>query len=207
MHVTEILSTSLHVLLATGAAAMIGSAQPPPAGDAAAVEELTRRVTAYAEMHRQLEGPVPTVKVSSDPGEIRRAMDALGEKIRKARSSAKRGDVFSPEIAALVKRRIASGCGGDFESVHETAHEEMGPLPRAVVNGKWPGPQMTVMPVNVLCQLPPLPEELEYRFVNRDLVLWDVHADVIVDVLHGALPRARKVGGRLPPTAETAPTL
>jgi hypothetical protein len=207
MHATEILNTSLQVLFATGAAAMIVSAQPAPAGDAAAVEELTRRVTAYAEMHRQLEGPVPTVKVSSDPGEIRRAMDALGAKIRKARASAKRGDIFSAEIAALVKRRIASGCGGDFESVHETAHEEMAPLPRAVVNGRWPGPQMTVMPVNVLCQLPQLPEELEYRFVNRDLVLWDVHADVIVDVLRGALPRPRKVGGMRPSTAETAPTL
>jgi hypothetical protein len=46
---------------------------------------------------------------------------------------------------------------------------------------------MTFMPPNVLCQLPTLPEELEYRFVNRDLVLWDAHADVIVDVMRGAL--------------------
>ena len=67
----------------------------------------------------------------------------------------------------------------------------MGQIPAAKVNGKWPGPAMTVMPVTVLCQLPPLPEELEYRFVNRALVLWDAHADVIVDVMPDALPRGR----------------
>jgi len=37
------------------------------------------------------------------------------------------------------------------------------------------------------CQLP---EGLEYRFVNRDLVLVDLEADLIVDVLHDAVPRA-----------------
>jgi hypothetical protein len=205
MRVTEILKASLFALAVTAAPAA-AAGQPPAPGDDAAVQELTRRVTAYAELHRQLEGPVPTVKVSPDPGEIRRAMDALGAKIRKARATAKRGDIFTPEIAALVKQRIATGCGGDYETVHETAHDEMGPLPPAVVNGKWPGTGMTVMPVNVLCQLPALPEELEYRFVNRDLVLWDVHADVIVDVLRGALPRPRKVGGGTTPGAATAPT-
>ena len=47
------------------------------------------------------------------------------------------------------------------------------------------------MPVNVLCQLPSLPTELEYRFVNRDIVLWDVHADLVVDIIPNALPARR----------------
>jgi hypothetical protein len=36
--------------------------------------------------------------------------------------------------------------------------------------------------------LPPLPRELEYRFVDRDLVLIDIHADLVVDILKEALP-------------------
>jgi hypothetical protein len=40
----------------------------------------------------------------------------------------------------------------------------------------------------LLAVLPALPEELEYRFIGRDLVLVDVHADLIVDVLKDALP-------------------
>jgi hypothetical protein len=38
-------------------------------------------------------------------------------------------------------------------------------------------------PWSVFRALPPLPEELEYRFVGRDLVLIDVTANLVVDVL------------------------
>jgi hypothetical protein len=39
----------------------------------------------------------------------------------------------------------------------------------------------------VLQALPPLPPELHYRIVGSTLVLIDVHADLIVDVLPYAL--------------------
>ena len=36
---------------------------------------------------------------------------------------------------------------------------------------------------------PPLPADLEYRLVDYYLVLWDAHADLILDVLPDAIPR------------------
>ena len=39
-----------------------------------------------------------------------------------------------------------------------------------------------------LGRLPVLPLELEYRFVDRDLVLLDTEIDLVVDVLENALP-------------------
>jgi hypothetical protein len=33
---------------------------------------------------------------------------------------------------------------------------------------------------------PELPEDVEYRIVNHDLVLWDIHADLVVDFLPNA---------------------
>jgi hypothetical protein len=57
------------------------------------------------------------------------------------------------------------------------------------VNGRWPeGVPQPSMPLHVLAVLPRLPPELEYRFMNRDLVLWDAHANVIVDYIKRALP-------------------
>jgi hypothetical protein len=155
--------------------------------DDAALAELSSRIDAYVALHRRLEGPVPTIQSSGDADEVRRAVEALGSKIRKARQDARQGAIFTPAVAALIRVRIDTGCGGDLDAVHAAAHDEIPPMPRAVVNGHWPGPAMTFMSPRVLCQLPPLPEELEYRFVNRDLVLWDAHADVVVDVLPGAL--------------------
>ena len=58
----------------------------------------------------------------------------------------------------------------------------------ARVNADYPaGASMPLMPTCLLAALPPLPPELEYRFVGRDLILWDVHAGLIVDFVPRAI--------------------
>jgi hypothetical protein len=44
---------------------------------------------------------------------------------------------------------------------------------------------------SLLLALPPLPRELEYRFWDRHLVLVDLHANLVVDILENALPGIR----------------
>jgi len=44
------------------------------------------------------------------------------------------------------------------------------------------------MPPSLLSNLPLLPPELEYRTVGRDVVLRDVGANLIVDVVAGVIP-------------------
>jgi hypothetical protein len=177
------------LLIACSLTPVSGPSQP---SDEAILAQFASAVDAYVILHRQLEGPVPTIRSSDDADEIRRAVEALGAKIRASRREARAGEIFTPALARVIQARIAVGCRGDVEAVHASAHEETPPLRRAVVNGHWPGQALTFMPPNVLCQLPTLPEELEYRFVNRDLVLWDAHADVVVDVLRGALKSAKR---------------
>ena len=43
------------------------------------------------------------------------------------------------------------------------------------------------MPPNLLAALPDLPEDLEYRIVNRDLILHDIDANIVVDVIDNAV--------------------
>ncbi len=56
------------------------------------------------------------------------------------------------------------------------------------VNARYPedAPLPTVPP-NLLASLPQLPEDLEYRILGRNLILRDVHANVIVDFLPKAI--------------------
>jgi hypothetical protein len=68
--------------------------------------------------------------------------------------------------------------------------ENPGPAVRLVVNGRYPDTiPLSTVPSQVLKQLPPLPEELEYRFIEDKLILLDAHAHIIVDYLTGAVPR------------------
>ena len=43
------------------------------------------------------------------------------------------------------------------------------------------------MPGDIIAALPPLPDELQYRFVSHNLVLLDCDAGLIIDVLPQAL--------------------
>jgi hypothetical protein len=58
-----------------------------------------------------------------------------------------------------------------------------------VINGQYiPAAPLSTVPPTVLLQLPPLPEELEYRFVGRTLILRDSIANLIVDFIPNAVP-------------------
>ena len=46
----------------------------------------------------------------------------------------------------------------------------------------------STVPPQVLLSLPKLPEELEYRFVGRHVILLDVHAHTIADFIDNAFP-------------------
>ena len=52
------------------------------------------------------------------------------------------------------------------------------------VNSTYPiSAPFSTVPPSVLMALPPLPKELEFRFVGRNLILRDTKANMIVDVL------------------------
>ena len=67
-------------------------------------------------------------------------------------------------------------------------HEEAPPdAAWPAVNGRFPWMRGAAMWPCIIDALPPLPDELQYRIVGRDLVLVDVHANLVVDILREAL--------------------
>jgi len=56
------------------------------------------------------------------------------------------------------------------------------------VNGVYPKAQpLGSVPSNILATLPPLPEDLEYRFIEKHLILRDTRANLIVDYIPNAI--------------------
>ncbi len=183
-------SVAAAVIVVAGATA-IGRSPDLSTDDQRALADFNRRVSEYVELHRRIEGPVPTIQVSSDPGEIRRAMAALARKIRAERIRAHQGDFFTPAAGPVFRRLIAAGCGGDLEGLYALTTEENPYLKtwRPRVNESYPDKlPFSMVPPRVLCSLPELSEELQFRFWDRSLILWDYHANLIVDVLPNAIP-------------------
>lgn len=74
------------------------------------------------------------------------------------------------------------------------AEDEETFAPRPVVNERYSWSWPSFAPPPVLAALPVLPVELQYRFVGRDLVLVDIEANLVVDVLPDALPISSEWG-------------
>ena len=83
----------------------------------------------------------------------------------------------------MFRRTVATSLNEDNVDWQEFLVEDGMTLPVQVdVNGDYPagGPVATMRPT-LLMALPPLPPELQYRFINMALILWDVQANLIVD--------------------------
>jgi hypothetical protein len=164
--------------------------------DALVLVDFQKRIDAYMAIHKAAAKDSLPIKETNNPAEIKAAQEALGAKIRAARSEAKPGDILTPEIKNKFRRLmypVVQGTAGreTKEELEEDVHEKDEGTPKKVllkVNATYPaGNPLPTTPPNVLMSLPKLPEELEYRIVDKNLILRDVQANIIVDFIPSAI--------------------
>jgi hypothetical protein len=161
-----------------------GAQSREEADRATAIRVFNRRVETYMALHRRLEGPLPPMTVTGDTWSMSVARRYLAAAIRAARQKARQGDLFSPDVALVFRHIVAEALSGrDVEALLTELNEEhpwMHGL-HPVVNEPYPTGASHAVPAVLLQHLPGLPEDLEYRILDHDLVLWDLHADLVVD--------------------------
>lgn len=153
--------------------------------DAIVLQDFKQRVDKYLELHKQLAKKTPRQKETNDPAKIKAAEQVLAEAIQVARKDAKHGDIFTPEIRAKFRQLMYPEMkGSDGRETKEIINEDGAPAVPLKVNAHYPekAPLPTVPP-NLLARLPQLPEELEYRIIDKHLILRDTAANIIVDFI------------------------
>jgi hypothetical protein len=150
-----------------------------------------RNVRAYVELRDRAVRHTAPLDVSTDPQEIERTSDALAARIRAARPSARRGEIFDSTIADALRHQIDATLRRQHYTAADLLREIRSGAPtesaRLAVNARFDWAYGAQMPGSVIAALPPLPDDLQYRFVGADLVLIDVPACLIVDILPDAL--------------------
>ena len=151
-----------------------------------AVAEFDAKVHAYATLHRRLARALPMTEMRDEEGWF--VQDDLRAALIAARPYAREGGFFTPRVAEVFSNRIERALlharVGTAERVHAPLPGEPGPtvnqpLSAAPGSVQWP---------ELVRALPVLPAELDYMFWATDLVLVDVAANLVVDVLPNALP-------------------
>ncbi len=149
------------------------------------VADFSTRVWSYFELRRTLEEGLPSLTVTNDPAEFMRAELALANSIRVAREGAKQGEIFTTTISVEFRRVLLLEM--DASTWAAIMDDNPGEFSHRI-NGTYPKkrPHSTVPP-NVLALLPSLPEDIQYRFLGRHLILYDMRANVILDRIPHAI--------------------
>lgn len=151
--------------------------------DAAVLQDFKTRLDAYMKLRKEAVKGAPALKETSDPAKIKAAQDATQAQIRAANVNAKHGDVFTPEITAKFRRLLYPELKGDDGHDAKAIIKDDAPTNIPLkVNAKYPeGAPVPTVPANLLVNLPTLPEPLQFRIIDKHLILVDEDADVIVD--------------------------
>ena len=177
------------------AAILIAASAVSSSAQVAASEPVRAFMTAtreYAQTHRRLEQQIGPIEITTSIDQINRIIQQLATAIRAERPDAKQGDFFTAALAPELRARINEALlADDFtaDDVIRAGRVDGIDYNRVAlrVNGTFPWILGTAMFPCVIQALPELPPELQYRIVGTDLVLIDVHASLVVDILPSAL--------------------
>ena len=163
---------------------------PLSPADAQALSTMNERLGDYIDLHTKLERSLPKLPKDATPQQIDRNQRVFEALVRKARATAKPGDIFTSEARPIIKRLLATVFGGPEGKELKASIMDENPTGITIsVNGRYPDKvPLSSVPPEVLQTLPKLTEDMEYRFIGDRLILLDTHAHVVADFIDDALP-------------------
>ena len=170
------------------------TARPGTNPDAGLLADFKQRVDEYVKLRNKAEGAAPTeLEEKSKPAEIVTAEKSLAHNVRMARVDAKRGDIFTPATQAMFRRMLKGPLAKSMDAADNKAIiKDDAPAPKEVpfkVNAEYPKEvPLSTVPPDVLAALPQLPEDIQYRFAGKHLLLFDAKANIIIDFMLNAMP-------------------
>jgi len=155
------------------------------------LKDFNTRVDEYVALRNRLADSSGTVDENMDQQRIADRASGLATAILSARPHARQGDIFTPEAAAVFATLIKEEYSRRPAPVLDAREDTQDELPNFTpeVNQLYPTTYpLATFPPALLPLLPRLPEALEYRVVQHYLILRDVEANLIVDLMPNAMP-------------------
>ena len=162
--------------------------------DAGLAADFKKRVDDYLKLREQAAAAAPVdLQEKSKPAEINSAEKSMAVRIRDARPAAKPGDIFTPATQAMFRRMLKPPLTkGPDAADNKAIIKDDAPAAKEVpfkINAEYPKEvPLSTVPPDVLLSLPSLPEDIQYRFAGKHLLLFDAKANIIVDYMLNAMP-------------------
>ena len=157
------------------------------------IADFQAQLDAYVALQRRLARSLgPATMFGDDEG------DMWGGQLRAAlvaaRPLARQGEFFTPSMAGVVTGRVDRALLRGIAAIPVRLYEPLPGESPPAVNAAFPFVGVSVEWPALFRELPALPPELGYALWGRDLVLVDVDANLVLDVLPEALPEGARPG-------------
>ncbi len=170
--------------------------QPPPQAQSrtlppanANFAQFAAGIQKYLSVRASVEAKLPKLVETNDPKKIAERAALLASSLQAARKDAKAGDIFTPAVAAEFRKILAADAAARTPADRASLMAEV-PQKAPQVNALYPqdssGPEPAALPsfpAKLLAVLPELPEQVDYRFLGKALVLRDTVANIVIDFL------------------------
>jgi hypothetical protein len=184
--------------LAAGATAMLMAA-PLAAGQApsrqrvnthaADLQEFQQRLDAYLQLRATLLRGMAPLTETPNAAELAARQRALAAALKKARAGAKPGDLIPAGVAAQIAEIIRDDFARRTAADERATFSEVPHAPRPATNQTYPAAAaLPTVPPLLLHNLPRLPDNLQYRFYGRHVLILDGDAQIVLDYIANVLP-------------------
>jgi hypothetical protein len=157
---------------------------------AAALSDFSKRLNAYLQLRADLGKKLEPLATTASASELESRQQALAAGIRNARARAKQGDLIPVAVQDQIRKTVTADFHRREPAAKKAALEEVpvGPLPG--INKTFPQQAaLPTVPPLLLASLPQLPDNLQYRFYGRHVVILDGDVEIVIDYVQNALPR------------------
>ena len=184
---------ALHIVLAAALLASTAPSRHPPAQQvnalAAAQQDFQSRLVAYLALRAELAKKLGPMATTTDSVGLAKHQQQLAAAMQTARRSAQPGDLLPPLVAKQIGETVNADLRQRSATDQRAAFEEVPVRSQPVLNRMYPADKaLATVPPLILVKLPRLPDNLQYRFFDRHIVLLDGDTDLIIDYILNVLP-------------------
>lgn len=156
-----------------------------------ALRTFQQRLQTYLALRTSLSNTLDPLTPTADAVELASRQTALAVALRAARAKAAPGDLIPPAIADLIRTVVLDDFKRRTAAAERAVFSEIPNAPRPTINRTYPADAaLPTVPPLLLAKLPRLPDNLQYRFYGRHVVILDGDVHIIVDYVSNVLPPA-----------------
>ena len=162
-----------------------------PNAQAAAQAEFQKRTLAYLELRESLAKKLQPLSPTPSASDLQARQQALAAALRTARANAHQGDMIPVLVQEQIRQTVQADLRRRAPAAKRATLEEVpqGPLPG--INKTYPEQAaLPTVPALLLASLPHLPDNLQYRFFGRHVVLLHGDTEIVVDYVRDCLPQS-----------------